>query len=104
MRHLAALVLACVAAFAASADITTDPPAPTTQSFVMLHVSNAWGGTCYPADDWTMERSDRTFDIHYATAGCTLQVGGWAFEHPLGTLEPGLYTVRLWHGEELKRT
>lgn len=70
----------------------------------MLQVSNAFGGGCYPAD-WTMERSDRTFDIRYTSEGCIPeQVGGWAFEHPLGTLEPGPYTVRLWHNGELKRT
>lgn len=105
MRRLPVVIALFIAAFTASAGVTFRPPAPTTQSFVMLHVSNAWNNRfCDPLDP-VIERSDRTFDIRFTSEGCIPeQIGGWAYELPLGTLEPGSYVVRFWHNEELQRT
>ena len=105
MRRVAIVLSLFVIAFTVSAGITTDPPAPTTRSFVMLHVSNAWiTRSCNP-EWWTIERSDRTFDVRFTSEICIPeQVGGWSFEIPLGRLDPGVYNVRLSHNGVLERT
>jgi hypothetical protein len=104
MHRLLAAIALLIAAFPALAGVSFDPPAPTSQSFVRLLVSNAWVDRfCYPRDP-VIERSDRVFDIRFTSEGCTLEVGGWAYDLPLGVLEAGLYTIRFWHNGELQRT
>src|SRR5690349_9061465 len=95
MTRILVAILAFLAAFSAAADITFDPPAPTSHSFVTLHIRETSLSPC-DAEDPVVRLADRNIDIRWTTDICIPErVGGWVDDIELGVLDPGVYTVRL---------
>ena len=106
MKRTIFAVAALFCGFTASADITFDPPAPTSHTSVVLRVREYLAG-CPPRYE-PVTRVGRTIDVKFVLDDDCVLVGGvvlpWVDDVPLGVLEPGVYTVRLFDFRGLFQT
>lgn len=97
MRVLLVAVLLAFSLHLPAADLWFEPPAPTSHSFVKLHVRSGSGDACLPRGE-RVTRSGNTIDVFWERpAGCSgVSVPApWGDEAAIGVLEPGVYEVRV---------